>query len=251
MTFREVNLSDLHVPYHDPHAWQLALNVVKAVQPTTVNLLGDMLDFYRLSHYNKDPQRYEGNWLQEDLDQWYRMARELQRAAPQGCKFRLLPGNHEDRLRRYIEINPQLYGLRALELPTLMRLTELDIEYHRQEIDIVPGQLVGKHGDIVRRDSAYSAKGELEKERHAISTITGHTHRMGTHYARTRRGVVKAHENGCLCQLHPEYVKHPNWQQGLTIVTHWGGDLFHVEDVPFLNEGEHIKAVVMGEVVTL
>lgn len=251
MLYREINLSDLHIPYHDSAAWALVLNVVKVVKPTRVNVLGDALDFYQLSTFDKDPKQLENGRLQEDLDQWFRMARELQRAAPDTCEYTFVPGNHEDRLRRYLNRNPELYGLRALELPSLMRLDELGFSYHADEIEIVPGLLVGKHGDVVRKDSAYSAKGELEKERFAISTITGHTHRLGTHYARTRNRVVKAHENGCLCQLDPEYVKNPNWQQGLTMVTHYGGELFHVEDVPFFNGGERIKAIALGQLVTL
>ena len=251
MLYRELNISDLHIPFHDVCAWELALRIVKAVRPTAVNLGGDMLDFYRLSLYDKDPNRFADGGLQEELDQFYHMMRELLRAAPTQCRFRYIKGNHEDRLRRYLNRNPELYGLRSLELQALMRLDELGIEYCDEEIGVVPGHLVVKHGEIVRRDSAYSAKAELEKERHAVSVITGHTHRLGTHYATTRNGVVKAHENGCLCQLEPEYVKHPNWQQGFTMVTHWGGELFHVEDIPFLNRGERLKAVVLGEVVTL
>lgn len=251
MTFRELNVSDWHIPYHDPHAWQLFLNIVGFTTPTKINILGDALDFYGLSAFDKDPDQMKDGSFQEDLDQWYHMARQLQRAAPEGCKFTFVPGNHEDRLRRYFMRNPELHGLRALELSALMRLDELGIEYYPQEIEIIPGLLLGKHGGVVRKDSAYSAKGELEKEKYAISTITGHTHRLGTHYARTRLRVVKAHENGCLCKLDPEYVVNPNWQQGCTMTTHYGGELFHVEDIPFFNNGEHIKAVVWGQVVTL
>lgn len=251
MTYREINISDLHIPYHDPLAWRLTLNIVRIVKPTKINVGGDALDFYQLSTFDKDPKQLENGRLQEDLDQWFHMMRDLQRSAPSDCAYAFVPGNHEDRLRRYLNRNPELYGLRALELPSLMRLDELGFSYHADEIDVVPNQLIVKHGDVVRKDSAYSAKGELEKERFAISTITGHTHRLGTHYARTRNRVVKAHENGCLCQLDPEYVKNPNWQQGFTITTHFGGELFHVEDVPFLNSGERLKAVVWGQVVTL
>jgi len=251
MLYRELNLSDIHIPYHDPYAWQLTLNIVKEVKPTRINIAGDALDFYQLSTFDKDPKQLESGRLQEDFDQWFHMARELQRAAPPTCEYKYLPGNHEDRLRRYLNRNPELYGLRALELPSLLRLDELGIDYHESEIEVVPGLLVIKHGDVVRKDSAFSAKGELEKEKYAISTITGHTHRLGTFYARTRLRVVKAHENGCLCLLNPEYVKNPNWQQGFTMTTHFGGELFHVEDVPFLNSGERVKAVVLGQVVTL
>jgi predicted phosphodiesterase len=248
---REINISDIHIPYHDPYAWQLTLNITRQVKPTTINILGDALDFYQLSTFDKDPKQMENGRLQEDLDQWYRMVRDLQRAAPKKCKYKYLPGNHEDRLRRYLNRNPELYGLRALELPALMRLEELGIEYYEAEIEVVADLLVIKHGDVVRKDSAFSAKGELEKEKYAISTITGHTHRLGTHYARTRSRVVKAHENGCLCLLKPEYVKNPNWQHGITMTTHFGGELFHVEDIPYFNSGDHMKAIVLGELVTL
>ena len=251
MRFVELNISDLHIPYHDPFAWQLTLNIVETVKPTKINIAGDALDFYQLSTFDKDPKQLENGRLQEDFDQWFRMVRDLQRAAPATCTYTFLPGNHEDRLRRYLSRNPELYGLRALELPALMRLDELGIKYFEDEIEVVPGLLVIKHGDVVRKDSAFSAKGELEREKYAISTITGHTHRLGTFYARTRLRVVKAHENGCLCLLNPEYVKNPNWQQGCTLTTHWGGELFHVEDLPFLNSGERVKAVVLGQVVTL
>lgn len=252
MLHRELNISDLHVPYHDVHAWQLFLNIVQEVRPTTINILGDALDCYHLSAFDKDPERMKDGGFQEDLDLWYQMARELQKVAPETCTYRFLPGNHEDRLRRYLMRNPELYGLRALELPTLMRLEELGVAYFEEEIEIVPGLLSGKHGSIVRRDSAFSARAELEREKYAISVISGHTHRKGTHYVRTRHGVVVAFENGCLCGLEPEYVMGiPNWQQGLTMTTHWGGELFHVEDIPFLNSGERVKAVVLGQVVTL
>lgn len=252
MQFREINISDTHIPYFDPFAWQLTLNIVRAVQPTTVNVLGDALDFYQLSTFDKNPERLKDGGLQEDLDQWYRMARDLQRAAPAACKFKFVPGNHEDRLRRYLNRNPELFGLRALELPSLMRLDELGFEYFADEIEIVPNLLLGKHGIVVRKDSAYSAKGELEREKYAISTITGHTHRMGTHYTTTRLGLVKAHENGCLCLQNPEFVTGlPNWQMGATMTTHYGGDVFHVEDIPYFNSGDHIKAIVLGNLVTL
>lgn len=251
MLHRELNISDLHIPYHDEHAWRLFLNIVEAVKPTKINLGGDLLDFYWLSAFDKDPDAIKDGRLQENLDQFFHLMRDMQRAAPVTCEYEFIPGNHEDRLRRYLMRNPELYGLRALELPSLLRLDELGIYYSEDEIVVVPGLLVVKHGSIVRKESAFSAKGELEREKYAVSTITGHTHRLGTHYARTRLRVVKAHENGCLCKLNPEYVKNPNWQQGLTMTTHFGGELFHVEDIPFLNSGENIKAVVLGNVVTL
>jgi hypothetical protein len=131
-------------------------------------------------------------------------------------------------------------------------LDELGFTYNDYEIEIIPGKLLGKHGDLVRGHSGFSARGELEKEKYAISTLTGHTHRLGTFYVTTRNGLVKAQENGCLCLQNPKYIKGiPNWQLGNTMTTHFGGELYHNEDIPFLNSGDHIKAIVLGQVVTL
>lgn len=251
MVYRELNISDIHIPYHDPFAWELTLNIVEKVKPDFINILGDGLDFPQLSHFDKEPDLFKDGNLQENLDQFFRMMLALKRRAL-NAKRRFVPGNHEDRLYKYLMRHPELHGLRALELKELLRLAELEIEFHEYEIEIVPGALVGKHGEVVRQYSAFSAKGELEREKHAISTITGHTHRKGTYYVKTRHGLVAAYENGCLCQMNPKYIKGiPNWQQGVSLTTHWGGDLFHNEDIPYLNSGEKIKAVVMGEIVTL
>jgi predicted phosphodiesterase len=249
---RELNLSDIHIPYHDPFAWQLTLNIVAEVKPTKVNILGDALDFYQLSTFDKDPDQMKNGGLQENLDQWFRMVRDMQRVAPIDCEYTYLPGNHEDRLRRYLMRNPELYGLEALKLSSLMRLEQLGIQYFEDEVQIIPGVLLGKHGSIVRKDSAMSARAELDRERYTYSVISGHTHRKGTYYVTTRTRTVKAVENGCLCLLNPDYIVGiPNWQQGFTMTTHFGGEMFHIEDIPFLNSGERVKAIVMGNVVTL
>lgn len=252
MLYREINISDLHIPYHDPFAWQLTLNIVEEVKPTKVNLAGDLLDFYLLSTFDKDPKALEDGRLQENLDQWFQMMRDLQRAAPDECEHEFIPGNHEDRLRRYLMRNQELYGLRALELPSLLRLGELGIKYSEYEIEVIAGLLGIKHGSIVRKDSAMSAKAELERERYTMSLITGHTHRKGFHFVTTRLRTVKAVENGCLCRTNPEYVVGiPNWQQGITKTTHWGGEMFDIADILYLNSGERMKAIVDGVLITL
>jgi predicted phosphodiesterase len=247
-THRTLVLSDLHIPYHDRHAWDLTLAIVGYVKPDHVCLAGDVIDAYMLSLFDRDPNRYADGGLQEELDQWRRMARMLRSETGDAGRMTFLPGNHEDRLRRYIWRHPELHGIRALELPMLMDLESYGIEYHEYEISLLPSLIV-RHGRIVRKHSGMSAKAELEHEKYAVSTITGHTHRLGSHYARTRRGVVKAMENGCLCDLEPEYVRHPDWHHGCTLVTHWGKDAFHADEVPYLGEGKRIKAMVLGNEV--
>lgn len=242
---REVNLSDLHVPYQDTDAVALALQVVRRVRPDAVNVLGDLCDFYKLSRFDKDPDAFD---LQHELEEARTFFR-LLRMVHQGV-VRFLPGNHELRLEKYLNRNPELHGLDVLALPSLLRLEEYDVDYFEHEIEIVPGKLVAKHGDVVRKYAGYSAKAELERDGYNVSTITGHTHRLAGVYSTYRGLMVAGIENGCLCDLNPEYVRNPNWQHGLSVVE-MQDDMFGVTTVPFLGAGDRMRAIVFGEMVTL
>lgn len=249
--YREINVGDLHVPYHDPYALELLLRIIGVVKPTAVNLIGDLCDFYEVSKFDKDPEEFRRRGLQPALNQWFGIASSIRREAGEGCELRFIPGNHEQRMYKYLCRHSEIADLDALKLPNLLRLGELGITYYEHEILVAQGQLVLKHGDMVRKESGDSAKGELAKERYSVSTLTGHTHRMGTTYVRTRRGVVKGQENGCLCDLNPAYMHFPNWQQGCTVTLHWGKELFHLAAVPFLGNKRRLKCVVLDQVVSL
>jgi hypothetical protein len=100
-----------------------------------------------------------------------------------------------------------------------------------------------KHGNVIRKWSGYSARGEYEK--HGTSGISGHVHRMGLFYHRDDRGPHVWIENGCLCKIDPEYAEHPDWQQGFSVITYTeDGEYFGVEPVA-IHEG---KAIFRGRV---
>jgi predicted phosphodiesterase len=241
-----VNLSDVHVPYQDSYAVGLAFQIVRRVKPDAVNVIGDLADFYKLSRFDKDPDAFD---LQDELDgarRFFILLRRVHRGT-----VRFLPGNHELRLHKYLNRNPELHGLEVLTIPNLLKLEEYDVEYFDHEIEIVPGRLVAKHGDVVRKYAGYSAKGELERDGYGISTITGHTHRLASVHSTYRGERVVGIENGCLCDLNPEYVRNPNWQHGLSIVEVLADGTFSVTAVPFLGRGKEIHAIVFGEEISL
>ena len=64
--------------------------------------------------------------------------------------------------------------------------------------------------------------------------IVGHSHRGGVYYKHTNN-IYGWSENYCLCDLHPEYVKSPDWMNGFSVVTFLNG-LFKVEPVPIIND---------------
>ena len=231
-TLRVAFPTDEHFPFQDERARSVALQIVQSFNPDVCIAGSDALDFYVVSKYDKDPERVAENDLQSEIDAWQKGQEEWLSAA-RGAQFVFLPGNHEDRLRRYLWKRPELHSLRNLRMQALLGLDDMGIEY-KDEL-VLFDRLVIKHGDRISKHSAFTAKAELEHEKHSISTMTGHTHRGGSHYVTTRTGVMQAHECFCLCSLEPEYVKKPNWQQGIALAT-VATDYLHVELIPFHSE---------------
>ena len=239
--------TDEHFPFQDELARNVALQIVRDFDPDLLICGSDGLDFYSLSKFDKDPKRQFD--LQTEITAWRRGIREWEAAAPTARKV-FIPGNHEDRLRRYIWRHPEMAGLNALSLKNLLGLENLNVEcdeaiigenYGQSEVEI--GPLVIKHGSVVRKHSAYTARGEMDKEFYNIPVLlTGHVHRGGTHYATTRRGIVRGYESFCLCDTDPAYVNSPNWQQGIVIATIYG-TLVQVEPIPFFTEGGIRRAI--------
>jgi len=218
MTQTVAVISDIHCPYHDPKALKVASKVLKDLQPDRVILLGDIVDFYSVSGYNKTPDRI--NNLQDDCNTTHDLIGDLVECSHRS-KWEYIEGNHENRLDRLLLSKAQeLWCLDCLSVDRLLRLEELDIEY-KMSTDI--GPMTAIHGYVVRKHSGYTAKAMAETHG---SVISGHTHRLGSHYRTDGRGQIMAFENGCLCDLSPEYITGiANWQHGFSIVTENSGNI--------------------------
>jgi hypothetical protein len=224
--------TDEHRPYHDRQAVELALEIVRDFDPDLLIAGSDALDFYSISPFDKNPARVKAD-LQHEIEAWKAGQREWQAAAPRAARP-FIPGNHEDRLRRYLWQHPEIAGLEALRLENLLAFDEFGITWDglpASEV-VVDGRFVFKHGSLVRKFSGGSARAELENERHSLSGASGHTHRGGAFHTRTRGGLVSWYEGFCLCSLEPEYVTRPDWQQGILLVT-VENETVSAEPIPF------------------
>lgn len=243
--------TDEHYPYQDENARQLALKIVEDFNPNVRICGSDGMDFYAVSSFDKNPDALRDGGLQREIDMWMAGQREWNDAAPDAYKF-FLVGNHEARLARYLYRHPELFDLEALRLPNLLRLKELDIAWEWEKKDAANleisfyGRLLIRHGEVVRKHSAYTAKAELEREFYAISTMTGHTHRGGSHFVTTRAGLRQAHECFCLCRLDPPYLQNPNWQQGI-VLAEVSPEGLSVEPIPFYERGGKLTANWRGK----
>ncbi len=211
--------TDEHFPFQDDQAREAAMMIVQDFDPHLLVVGSDGMDFYDISTFDKDPKRVKVD-IQKEIDLWKGGVREWAEAAPNARK-RYIPGNHEDRLRRYLWRHPEIAALEALRLDKLLDFEALGIEWDEREYDnseiVLFDKLSIRHGKYVRAAAGMSARAELEADRYSISCMTGHTHRGGTVHATTREGLVMAQECFCLCRLDPAYLARPNWQQGIVL----------------------------------
>lgn len=206
--------TDEHFPYQDDRAREVAMMVVQHFQPDMVVVGSDGMDFYDISTFDKDPGRVKVN-LQREIDLWKEGVKEWRMAAPQ-AEFRFIPGNHEDRFRKWLWRHPEIADLDALQLENLLDLKGLGITFEPKDYRFAEIELFGKL--VIRHGKRRSGASELASEHYSVSTCTGHTHRGSTVYATTRQGMVIAQECFCLCRLDPSYIAHPNWQQGIVLI---------------------------------
>lgn len=229
---RAVFIPDVHVPFSDPGAVRAALGFIKHVDPHIIIQLGDLVDFYALSRFSREPSRVLS--LQPELDAACDFFGKVRDAAP-NSRIYYLRGNHEYRLTRYLwDRAPEVSGLRGLKLPELMNLKWHGVEYVESGVWDVNRLFVAKHGNLARSRSGATAGAEMD--RLGFSGVSGHTHRLGQVYRRVYGGEYTWLEAGCLCDRNPEYLEGqtPDWQHGMA----WGEiarDRFHCGLVPIIS----------------
>ena len=216
---------DTHGQFIDPEAEAVLLSIMRRFQPANVVHVGDAVDCYSVSSFDKDPMRKET--LQDEIDAAHEHLAKARKATPDAAWY-LLEGNHEDRLRRALwgtygsmrEIVKLREFQKAVTWPTLLQTDALGIKWipsTEQPTRSIFPKFIVKHGDIVKKWSASTAQGEYL--RYGKSGASGHVHRLGLFFHRDWNGNHVWAETGCLCYLNPGYARDPDWQQGFLVAT--------------------------------
>ena len=233
-SFTIVTLCDWHVPFHGPKAIHVAFEFCRQIQPQII-IVHEAHDFYSLSRFDKNPERRLQ--LQDEINTVKDYLGWLKEICP-NSRIIVLRANHTDRLQKFLWSKAEeLSNLECLQLEELLGFKQMGIDYldyYIHKSGDPRGDYLFKHGDIVRQHSAYTAKGEMERE--GMSGMSGHTHRLGTHYSRKRGGFYVWIEAGCLCDLNPGYIKGTaNWQHGIGVVTYKETGHFISEPIPIID----------------
>lgn len=206
---------DVHVPFHDRRAWNLALKIIDGVKPDYVISLGDLGDFYSVNSHGKSYGR-EQAFLRE-LKEVRKAVYELAMAAT-GSQCVWLQGNHEESFERYVAKNAaQLEGI----LPDgkkLLQIPKRDVWVpYRSSIEL--GKVTYAH------DIGHAGKGAVLQNLAASgkNIVTGHTHRAGLAWGGTTHGQPHFSlscgwlgDREQITYLHQTQTR--DWSQGLGLV---------------------------------
>jgi predicted phosphodiesterase len=209
--------SDLHIPYHNPQAVEVAIRHLKNAKCNVLLINGDLGDFYACSRHEKDPRRR----LADELDAIRQFLFWLRSQFP---KQRILYkiGNHETNLERYLMREaPVLLGVPDFTIRDVLKLDSFKIEVVESLQLIQAGKLSIYHGHELPQGMSSPvnpARGLWMRVQETI--LCGHWHRTSEHTETTgiSRKVSSCWSVGCLCDLSPDYAIVNRWNHGFAIV---------------------------------
>jgi hypothetical protein len=242
-------LPDMHIPAHHRLVIWAILQFLKVFQPHIVILIGDALDMFALSRYDKPPRSVKNP--QEEFDQGRRLLDEILEVS--GAFWLIvIPGNHEDRITRYL--TAEAPGIASVLDPYTR---EPILSFHGQ-MGYTPDDPVtfiygtqergGLDGGFVLNDDLTFMHGLAVKKVPGASPRTmmdllgqsfvhGHTHRLGLVAREVTDKVLQGIELGNLVDPSHDFMAYAtmlnNWHPGFA-VGHVHNGITHLQPIPII-----------------
>lgn len=206
-------LSDVHLGVHDKSAILIALKYIKRERPHNIILNGDIVDSAALSNH---PRTSSAPTYLYEIELAKNFIRSLQTEFP-NVKIIYKEGNHEDRLSRFIQHRAsELDGI--VDLPRLLKLKELGIEFAESTRFIQQGKIFIAHGHEMKVSGGVNPARALLL-RAFDNCIMGHVHRTSFAHGKNLNGkYIRTWTTGCLCKLQQSYMPHSQSNHGFAIV---------------------------------
>ena len=135
-------LSDIHIPYQDNKALELALNYGLENKVNAIYLNGDTIDMYQGSRFIKDRRLRD---LAGELEMTRQFLKTLQNTFKCPIYFKI--GNHCDRWENYLRLKaPELLGIDDFKLEQILRLREYGATLVGSKQIAYVGKLAIMHG---------------------------------------------------------------------------------------------------------
>ena len=215
-------IPDCHIPFEDKRAYALMLKVATKLNIHEVVILGDFLDMYGLSRFDKDPAMGDMAALYDlEIQRGRERIEQLELKFPR-AKLVFIEGNHEFRLAAYMKQGGGTLRNR-ISIPKELCLDKRDwtwVPYdHKQRYQILKSDMWARH------EPFGSAQPSTQAQKAGDSFIYGHTHRVqqGEYVTKLSGRHIIAINGGWLGDPKQKvfgYVKSlPTWSWGFTIVS--------------------------------
>lgn len=214
-------MSDIHVPFQDQTAVDVAVEYGRKAKVNTVILLGDIFDFFNASDFTKDPRTVHPKVEKEVCVEWLET---LRKAFPKALIIFKL-GNHEHRYEKYWwKKAPEMLDIVDARFENVYQLERLGIICVHNKAQIRASKVTLIHGhEFPRNMWGTSPKHPATSywTKFVDNVIGADKHRTDYWPVRTGRGHDKgAWCLGCLCDLEPEYASTGNqWNHGFGHLT--------------------------------
>jgi predicted phosphodiesterase len=209
-------LSDIHVPYHSVESLTLAITFLKKAKIDALLLNGDTIDCFRLSRFVKDPKKRN---FKQELDTFRTLFDVFEKQLK--CKIYLKIGNHEERYEHFLyEKAGELVGIEEFDFSNIIKARARGIEVIADQRVMKLNSLNGIHGHEYK--GGISAPVNIARGlylRGKVSAFQGHNHSSSAHTESDMNGkITTTYSIGCLCELHPEYLRLNRWNHGFAYV---------------------------------
>lgn len=232
-------ISDLQVPFHDPLAIDICFDYLINEKIDTLFINGDLVDFYQLSDFQKDPRIRK---FDDEHDAIVEMLGYIRNRFPDIVIYYNLDANHEFRYERYMRTKaPELLGMKLFEIEDILHLNKFDIKPLKNYDHIKFGKLPIIHGDTTFRRGSGVSPAKTLYDRVKQSAIASHVHRSSEYTTKNQfeEEIFTCWTTGHLMHSNVEYCRHVDqYNQGFAILEKDSTGDFRV----------HNKRIIKGKV---
>jgi len=232
---------DIHVPFHDVKATDLLIKVCKALRPDHFICLGDALDFYQLSRFDKDPSRKTTAF--DDIEEFKKLFARINGALGDKCKKVFMEGNHEMRFQKWVWANGGDLGKLIPSLREATMLEAIGWEYYAYGKIYRLGDILYMHGD---RCGMNVSMNMLRK--YGASVVHGHDHGAAVRWFANAKDRMFAMNCGHLSDMSQQeylYGGVADWTMGFGMIEYT--DDYRESWPTFIPISPLKEAVIWGE----
>ena len=222
-------MADIHIPYHDKDALQIAMQYGMDADVDTILLGGDITDCYRVSSFVKDPNCRD---MAQEIKAVRHFLMALRQAFPK-AKIIYKEGNHEERIPRYGKQNaPDMFGADMIKsLDEVLELDRIGIKWLPEKRPMTLNQLNILHGHEYggRSGGVNPSRNMYLKTKECC--IAGHWHKTSQYNGKSIRDkIIGSWTVGCLCDMHPDYMPVNDWNLGFAVIERDDDDWFNIDN---------------------